>query len=339
MADYEIIPGSTGQTLQVFVHDATSGSGAGLTGLAHDTSSLTCYYSRAGSAAVQLSLVAQTVDGVHVDGGFVEVDTVHLPGVYRLDLADAVIAVGVTGVTIMLAGAANMVPVLLDIQLGSAFTLSVGAGATYCTLAQLRARLGLGSTDTASDTILSYVLEGVSREIDRYCGRFFYQTASGQIRYYTGQTQDWLETDDIVSVSDLSTDVTLSRTYTWQWLVTDYDLEPYNAPLEPEPAPYTSIRITPRSTKIFWPGENKAVRVTGVFGWPAVPSVVREAVLLQSIRLFKRKDAPFGVAGSAEMGQMIVIPKLDPDLQLLVDGLKKSTARTTIHWNMTDRNY
>jgi len=43
-------------------------------------------------------------------------------------------------------------------------------------------------------------------------------------------------------------------------------------------------------------------QVTGVFGWPKVPRNVREAARLLAADHFKRKDAPFGVAGFSEYG-------------------------------------
>jgi hypothetical protein len=49
---------------------------------------------------------------------------------------------------------------------------------------------------------------------------------------------------------------------------------------------------------------------------------VRQATLIQATRLFKRKDAPFGVIGSAEMGQLQVVPTIDPDIKLLLAGYK-----------------
>jgi len=49
-------------------------------------------------------------------GGFVEIDSTHCPGLYRLDIPDAALASG-RFVTIMLSGAANMAPVLLEIEL------------------------------------------------------------------------------------------------------------------------------------------------------------------------------------------------------------------------------
>ena len=212
----------------------------------------------------------------------------------------------------------------------------------YSDIGTLKDRLGID--DTNDDITLTSVLAGVSRELDRYCGRFFYQAGTvlaPQVRYYTPQAADMLDIDDLVSISDLSTDITSSRDYTWVWGPTDYDLEPYNAALMPEPEPYTSIHITPRTNRNFWPGMQKSARVTGIFGWPAIPDVVREAILLLGARLYKRKDAVFGVMGSAEMG-MFRIPRgsLDPDFQELIpDALRRTANRATVSWHMAERNY
>jgi hypothetical protein len=46
--------------------------------------------------------------------------------------------------------------------------------------------------------------------------------------------------------------------------------------------------------------------VVGTFGWPSVPDPVAEATLLLAIRLFKRPDAPLGVAGFGELGAVMV---------------------------------
>jgi hypothetical protein len=109
--------GSTDITVHIFIQDSTSTSGAGKTGLAYDTASLTCYYARPGAAAAALSLVTQTITGAHTDGGFVEIDATNMPGVYRLDLSDAILASGVNSVVVMLNGASGMAPLPLEIQL------------------------------------------------------------------------------------------------------------------------------------------------------------------------------------------------------------------------------
>lgn len=119
MAKLEIKKGSTDVTVYVFIQDSSSTTGAGLTGLTHSSSGLTCYYVRPLGNATQLTLASQTVTGAHTDGGFVEVSAVNMPGVYRLDLADAVVATGANSVAVMLHGAANMAPVLLELMLVS----------------------------------------------------------------------------------------------------------------------------------------------------------------------------------------------------------------------------
>jgi len=117
MIYYEVTPGTTDVTLNIFIPDASSSVGAGLTGLVFNSSGLVCYYAREKAAAAALSLATQTVTGAHSDGGFVEIDATNMPGVYRLDLSDAVCAVNVTKAMVILKGAANMVPVLINIKL------------------------------------------------------------------------------------------------------------------------------------------------------------------------------------------------------------------------------
>lgn len=88
-----------------------------MTGLVYNSGSLTCYYARPGSASVQLALADQTVTGTHTDGGFKEIDATNMPGAYRLDLSDAILATGVDSVLVYLKGATDMAPLPLEIQL------------------------------------------------------------------------------------------------------------------------------------------------------------------------------------------------------------------------------
>lgn len=110
---------STDVTLYVFIQASNVTTGAGLTGLAYNTADLVASYVRPLGARAALSLATQTVEGAHSDGGFVEIDSTNMPGLYRLDLPDAVCATGVNSAVVMLKGAANMSPVLLEIQLTS----------------------------------------------------------------------------------------------------------------------------------------------------------------------------------------------------------------------------
>ncbi|MFC8456442.1 hypothetical protein ACFUJ0_06100 [Streptomyces sp. NPDC057242] len=60
------------------------------------------------------------------------------------------------------------------------------------------------------------------------------------------------------------------------------------------------------------------MRVGTRFGWPAVPDDITEAALIQAARLYRRKDSPEGVTGSAEWG-VVRLSRRDPDVWNLID--------------------
>lgn len=107
------------QTIDLFILDSSSTTGAGLTGLTSGSSGLTCYYRKgATGTATALTLASQTVGGAHTDGGFVAIDGTNMPGLYRLDLSDTMVATA--GIlTIYLRGAANMAPVVAELEVVS----------------------------------------------------------------------------------------------------------------------------------------------------------------------------------------------------------------------------
>jgi hypothetical protein len=65
-----------------------------LIGIGYTTSNLKAYYTRVGSAPVEITLTSQTVNGAWTSGGFVEIDTNSMPGIYRFDIPNAVFASG-----------------------------------------------------------------------------------------------------------------------------------------------------------------------------------------------------------------------------------------------------
>ncbi len=124
-----ILAGSTSQTVNVFVQDSSSSTGAALTGLAYNTGSLTAYYALPKAAAVVITLATQTVTGAYSSGGFVEIDATNMPGWYRLDLPNATIASG-RFVAIHLKGATNMAPLPIEIELTATDNQSTTAAGT-----------------------------------------------------------------------------------------------------------------------------------------------------------------------------------------------------------------
>lgn len=59
------------------------------------------------------------------------------------------------------------------------------------------------------------------------------------------------------------------------------------------------------------------MRISGVWGWPAVPDAVKAACRIQVSRVFKRADSPLGVAGFGEFG-VVRVSRLDPDVESLL---------------------
>lgn len=117
MSKQSVTKGATSQIHYVWIRDSSSTVGAGLTGLAFNSGSLVASYVRPGAARSAITLATQTVTGAFSSGGFVEVDATNMPGLYRFDPPDAVFASGVDSAIVMLKGATNMEPCVIEYEL------------------------------------------------------------------------------------------------------------------------------------------------------------------------------------------------------------------------------
>lgn len=193
----------------------------------------------------------------------------------------------------------------------------------YCTLAELRGRMNIPAADTGSDTIYEATIEAASRAIDGFTGRRFYQITA-TARVFTAEDSGWLEVPDLVSVTTFQTDSDGDRTYEDTWATTDYDLEPFNA--SDVGLPYTWVEITPDGLYSLPVGTRKGIKITGTWGWPSVPLPIKEATILQAMRIAKRPSAPFGIdLGGIDQGAAMRIPAIDPDVKMLVAPYRRVT--------------
>ena len=117
MAKRSIKAGTTSQREYVFVNDSASTTGAGKTGIAYNAAGIKAYYVRPGGSATAITLATQTVTGAFSSGGWVEVDSTNMPGVYRFDVPDAVFAAGAEKAIVMISGASGMAPVVMEYDL------------------------------------------------------------------------------------------------------------------------------------------------------------------------------------------------------------------------------
>jgi hypothetical protein len=118
-----IAPGSTSQSIEFYL---------GVTGLTFSTSGLAAYYVRNQAAPVAITLVTQTPTGAWASGGFAEISSSLVPGVYRLDVPDAAFAAGASDVTIVVRGASGTNGAVLTVTLSSGgLTEAQTAGAVW----------------------------------------------------------------------------------------------------------------------------------------------------------------------------------------------------------------
>ncbi len=115
----ELKIGTTSKRIGISIADASSNVGAGLAGLLYNSTGLTWYYWREdeGNAGATQVTLATATRGTWATGGFIEKDATNLPGEYEIGIPDAALASGAKWVKMLLKGAANMVPVPIEIQL------------------------------------------------------------------------------------------------------------------------------------------------------------------------------------------------------------------------------
>jgi hypothetical protein len=106
---------STSQSIDIFIPNSSSTTGAGLTGLVFNSAGLTCAQRVGNAAAVAITLATQTATGAYSSGGFAEVSSTLMPGVYRFDIPNAQLTTA--GILILyFKGATNMAPVVVEIE-------------------------------------------------------------------------------------------------------------------------------------------------------------------------------------------------------------------------------
>lgn len=134
----------------------------------------------------------------------------------------------------------------------------------YASRTDFRARAGYTASQTGDNAVLDAILEAASRAVEQITRRRFY--VETRTRYYTAEFADLLFVDDLLSITTLKTDDDGDRVYETTWLTTDYDLEPYNAPFDSPPRPYTQLRTTPNGNQSF-PTTRRGVEIVGSHGF------------------------------------------------------------------------
>lgn len=187
------------------------------------------------------------------------------------------------------------------------------ANKDYCTLAQLKTAARI--TDTNDDTELALKITAASRRVDRDTGRRFWLDDAPSSRSYRATHPTLLLIDDLSAAPTL---IEIGRGVSWAAAVdTTVEYLPENALADGKP-----IETLERVDNV-WPiWSNRRVRVTGLFGWPAVPEDITNATLIMAQRLFRRKDSPEGVKGFSDLG-VVRLSRYDSDYDDYISPYKR----------------
>jgi hypothetical protein len=159
--DYKLVTDKTQQSINLYL---------GATGISYNSTGLTAYYIRQNSIPVAIGLTNNTPSGSWFSGGFSEISPSYTPGLYRLDLPDAVSVSGVDNVNVVVKGAfgtngayvnCQIVPLLTNSSIANTVwtnasrTITGGIADTVTTL-----------TDRTKFSVIAGIITSVSNPVD-----------------------------------------------------------------------------------------------------------------------------------------------------------------------------
>lgn len=181
----------------------------------------------------------------------------------------------------------------------------------YATAAELASYLRIG--DDVDDVELALAVTDASRAIDRATNRQFGLVDAPEARKYTAHW-DRILGAYVLEIDDLMTQAGLTIVTQAGLELTEYTLEPVNAAADGEPWTSLVFDAAPYPACV-----RNGNTVTASWGWTEVPDPIKQACLLQGARFFTRRNAPFGVAGSPELGSEVRLQaKVDPDVAVSI---------------------
>ena len=178
-------------------------------------------------------------------------------------------------------------------------------GDAYATATQYR--VVTGQTGSGDDAPIDRDLKAVSRYIDQALRRpmGFSRDVSAVARIFKPSyvsIPGVLDVDDLVSVTSITIDTAIDNTFATTLATTDYELLPRNAASRPEAHPYTQVELTRWGTRSSWSTAER-VKITAVFGWPAVPPAIIDATI--ELTRILRMESPRATNRANEMNQIV----------------------------------
>jgi hypothetical protein len=199
---------------------------------------------------------------------------------------------------------------------------------SYAAVQELKGWISAGDTDTADDPVLQHCLDAATLAIEQATGRRFVYEA-GVAKVFDAASPTRLDVVDLIGATAVAVDSNGDGTFATALTAAQWYGEPAWVPDSAGPR-YQALVISPTSTAGYWLGIGRRVRVTGNWGYvvgdyaagaftnAAPPPGIRLACLILAARTFKRREAPFGILQSVDLGQFARLSAADPDVASLL---------------------
>lgn len=158
---------------------------------------------------------------------------------------------------------------------------------------------GKHSSVVTSSDVIERAIEVSSNAIDEYCFRTFTEASGTATERKFAAYSSFAMIDDCVEITAASVDYA-------------------------ETSPLNAAALGVPIVGIEGSGFPELVTVTADWGWAAVPPEVKQATLIKTSRLLKRRESPNGLDGISEFGVVRVSQYEDPDVVLLLTPLRRA---------------
>lgn len=199
----------------------------------------------------------------------------------------------------------------------------------YLTTAELMDEMPDVEWSGKYEPLLDSLILRASRLIDRITGREAgaYKAETATARFFDGSGCAYQWVDEMADApTAVAVDETGAQTTYTAWAAGDYMLWPYAATVAGRPYLRLDANTLTGNHALFYQFP-RSVKITARWGYSVVvPGDVEQAVIVQTVRWFKRGQQAYQDAGAIfELGQLRYVKQLDPDVQLIVDHLRRVT--------------
>lgn len=205
---------------------------------------------------------------------------------------------------------------------------SANNASLYVTRDELKSILKIQNEDFA-DAAIDIAVRAATDAINGYKRTRYYTIE--ETRYYSPDSSlRRLPIYPLATITSLLVDADGDGDYETTWVEgTDFLLGPANAAVDG--LPYTQIELPLRSLRSF-PCYERALKVTGAFGWGTTPTLVRQAATLIANRFLTRtRSAPLGILVQAanDVVAMARLGSIDPDVAFSLEQVPDMRIRAT----------